>query len=259
MAQLTDRVSPNQNIIDIAKQQWETTKRNTIPTEIVQLPSAGKIYPKTSTLSSGQLEMRYMTAYDEDILTNASFLREGIVLDKLLTSLIVTPGVLVDDIAQVDKDALIIQSRILSYGPDYPVLITDPSTGVELKRTVDLTKIKHLPFTLESNDLGEFEYEINNNTKIKFVFLSVKQTNSISEDKTISNLLQGMIRQVGEKRAQADIEHFIRYEFMARDAKTFRSYVQTNTPGIDTNIEFEGELGGTFNSRFQFGSDFFWF
>ena len=74
MAQLTDRVSPNQNIIDIAKQQWETTKRNTISTEIVQLPSAGKIYPKTNTLSSGQLEMRYMTAYDEDILTNASFL-----------------------------------------------------------------------------------------------------------------------------------------------------------------------------------------
>ena len=68
-----------------------------------------------------------------------------------------------------------------------------------------------------------------------------------------------MIRQVGEKRAQADIEHFIRYEFMARDAKTFRNYVQTNTPGIDINIEFEGELGGTFNSRFQFGSNFFWF
>ena len=70
MKTVTDRIA-NQNIIAIAKQQYEQTKRNTIPCEIVSLPSAGKIYPENHPLRSGQIEMRYMTAYDEDILTNA--------------------------------------------------------------------------------------------------------------------------------------------------------------------------------------------
>ena len=72
----------NQDIIALAKQQYEQTKRNTIPTEIISLPSAGKIYPESHPLRSGQLEMRYMTASDEDILTNMSFIRENVVLDK---------------------------------------------------------------------------------------------------------------------------------------------------------------------------------
>jgi hypothetical protein len=259
MAQLTDRVSPNQNIIDIAKQQWETTKRNTIPTEIVQLPSAGKIYPKTTPLSSGQLEMRYMTAYDEDILTNASFLREGIVLDKLLTSLIVTPGILVDDIGAADKDALIIQARILSYGAEYPVKVLDPSTDTYINRTVNLTELKFIPFNLESDDLGEFDYEINADTKIKFSFLRSKHNKKSVDDQIISNMLNNMITEVNGSRKSADIVDFIRYTFLARDAKKFRDWIQANSPGINLEIKFEGEDGGTFNSKFQLGSDIFWF
>jgi hypothetical protein len=259
MAQLTDRVSPNQNIIDIAKQQWETTKRNTIPTEIVQLPSAGKIYPKTSPLSSGQLEMRYMTAYDEDILTNASFLREGIVLDKLLASLIVTPGVLIDDIGTADKDALIIQARILSYGAEYPVKVLDPSTDTYINRTVNLTELKFVPFNLESNDLGEFDYEINADTKIKFSFLRSKHNKKSVDDQLISNMLNNMITEVNGSRKLDDIVDFIRYTFLARDAKKFRDWVQSNSPGINLEIKFEGEAGDTFTSKFQLGSDIFWF
>jgi hypothetical protein len=259
MAQLTDRVSPNQNIIDIAKQQWETTKRNTIPTEIVQLPSAGKIYPKTSPLSSGQLEMRYMTAYDEDILTNASFLREGIVLDKLLTSLIVTPGVLVDDIATADKDALIIQARILSYGAEYPVKVLDPSTDTYINRTVNLTELKFIPFNLESDELGEFDYEINADTKIKFSFLRSKHNKTSVDDQLISNMLNNMITEVNGSRKTNDIVDFIRYKFLARDAKKFRDWIQANSPSINLETKFEGEDGGTFISKFQLGSDIFWF
>lgn len=259
MAQLTDRVSPNQDIIDIAKQQWETTKRSTIPTEIVLLPSAGKIYPKTSPLRNGQLEMRYMTAYDEDILTNASFLREGIVLDKLLTSLIVTPGVLVDDLATADKDALIIQSRILSYGAEYPVKVLDPSTDTYINRTVNLTELKFVAFNLESDDLGEFDYEINDDTKIKFSFLRSKHSKKTVDDQIISNMLFNMITQVNDSRKSADIIDFIRYKFLARDAKKFRDWVQANSPSINLETKFEGEDGGTFTSKFQLGSDIFWF
>ena len=258
MTQMTNRVS-NQNIVELAKKQYESQQRNKLPTVIVNLPSYGKIYSAEHPLRSGQIEMRYMTAYDEDILTNASFLREGIVLDKLLTSLIVTPGVLIDDIGAADKDALIIQARILSYGAEYPVKVLDPSTDTYINRTVNLTELKFVPFNLESDDLGEFDYEINDDTKIKFSFLRSKHNKKSVDDQIISNMLNNMITEVNGSRKPDDIVNFIRYTFLARDAKKFRDWVQSNSPGINLEIKFEGEDGGTFNSKFQLGSDIFWF
>jgi hypothetical protein len=249
----------NQDIIALAKQQYEQTKRNTIPTEIISLPSAGKIYPESHPLRSGQLEMRYMTAYDEDILTNLSYIREGIVLDKLIESLIITPGIDADTIAQADKDALIIQARILSYGPDYPVQVTDPATSKTYERTADLTKLTFLPFELQADQNGEFDYQVNDKFTLKFSFLTNRESKKITDDRTISNTLQGLIKQINASRSATDIENFIRYEFLARDAKRFREFVQANTPGVNLELEFEGEQGGTFKSKFQIGSNFFWF
>lgn len=249
----------NQDIIALAKQQYEQTKRNTIPTEIISLPSAGKIYPESHPLRSGQLEMRYMTAYDEDVLTNLSYIREGIVLDKLIESLIITPGIDADTIAQADKDALIIQARILSYGPEYPVQVTDPETGKTYERTADLTKLTFLPFELQADQNGEFDYQVNDKFTLKFSFLTNRESKKITDERTISNTLQGLIKQINASRSTTDIENFIRYEFLARDAKRFREFVQANTPGVNLELEFEGEEGGTFKSKFQIGSNFFWF
>jgi hypothetical protein len=249
----------NQDIIALAKQQYEQTKRNTIPTEIISLPSAGKIYPESHPLRNGQLEMRYMTAYDEDILTNLSYIREGIVLDKLIESLIITPGIDADTIAQADKDALIIQARILSYGPEYPVQVTDPETGKTYERTADLTKLTFLPFELQADQNGEFDYQVNDKFTLKFSFLTNRESKKITDDRTISSALQGLIKQINASRSATDIENFIRYEFLARDAKRFREFVQANTPGVNLELEFEGEQGGTFKSKFQIGSNFFWF
>jgi hypothetical protein len=249
----------NQDIIALAKQQYEQTKRNTIPTEVISLPSAGKIYPESHPLRSGQLEMRYMTAYDEDILTNLSYIREGIVLDKLIESLIITPGIDADTIAQADKDALIIQARILSYGPEYPVQVTDPETGKTYERTADLTKLTFLPFELQADQNGEFDYQVNDKFTLKFSFLTNRESKKITDERTISNTLQGLIKQINASRSTTDIENFIRYEFLARDAKRFREFVQANTPGVNLELEFEGEQGGTFKSKFQIGSNFFWF
>ena len=261
MTQVTNRLS-KQDLINIAKRDYETAQRSMLPSEIVNLPSKGQLYPATSPLRSGQLEMRYMTAYDEDILTNASYLKEGVVLDKLLDTLIVTPGVTISDVAQVDRDALLIQARILSYGAEYPVIVTNPTTGASLNKMVDLTKLTHKPFELQSDDNGEFSYrlEIRNQTyDIQFAFLSIEQTKKISQDTTISDLLKNMIRQIDDSRDANEIDSFIRFKFLAGEAKKFRSYVFDNMPGVNLEYEFEGESGGTFTAGFQIGSDFFWF
>lgn len=251
MAKLTDRYS-NENLINLATQKYDTTKKSTLPTEVVTLASGGKVYPKTNPLSSGKIEMRYMTAYDEDILTNASYIKEGIVLDKLLEALI-TSDINVSDIATVDKDGLIIHARIVSYGKMYPVLVTDPKTGNSLEREVDLTKISAINFKLKSDENGEFDYKVSDDLKLKFKYAIV------DTEQTISGALLKAITQVNESRSIEDIEHFVKYEFLALDAKKFRSYIADNAPAMNYEYEFEGEAGGTFTARFQPGTDLFWF
>lgn len=243
----------NQQLVDTIKHQYDKQQRSKLPSIVAILPSAGKIYPESSLLREGKIEMRYMTAYDEDILTNASYIREGIVFDKLLESIIIS-DVDVKEIAPVDKNGLIIYARILSYGPDYPVNVKDPKTGNTLTRTVDLKRIGYKPFDLNSDENGEFEYRVNDTTTIKYTYTSI-----LNDDDSVSQILQKIIRQVNDSRKPEDIENFLRYEFFAHDAKIFRSHYIETMPGLNLDYEFEGENGGTFIAGFPIGADLFWF
>jgi hypothetical protein len=243
----------NQDLVNIARQQYENKQKSKLPSVIVKLASGGKIYPKNHPLRSGQLEMRYMTAYDEDILTNASYITEGVVFDKLLESIILTP-ININDICAVDKDGLILHARIMAYGPEYAVKIQDPKTKKMLNRIVDLTEVQFKPFDLVSDDNGEFSYKVNEETTIKFSYPSSQVDND-----TVTQLITNLITEVNGIRERSVIDQFIRYDFLARDAKRFREYVKSNAPGIDYEINFEGEDGSTFKSMFPIGSDLFWF
>jgi len=243
----------NQHLVDKIKQDFDKQQRNKLPSIIATLPSAGRIYPESSPLRSGKIEMRYMTAYDEDILTNTSYIKEGVLFDKLLESIIVS-DIDIKEIASVDKNGLIIYARILSYGADYPVNVIDPATGKTIQRTVDLTKIGYKPFDLQSDENGEFTYQVNDTTSIKYTY-SV----NLTDNDSISQLLQKIICQVNESRNPLDIENFLRYEFFARDAKQFRTYYAETMPGLNLDYEFEGENGGTFIAGFPIGPDLFWF
>jgi hypothetical protein len=245
----------NTNIVDIAKQRYESKQRGKLPTIIVSLASAGKIYPETSPLRSGQIEMRYMTAYDEDILTNTSYIKNGVVFDKLLESIIVTEGINIHEISTFDKNGLIVYARILSYGSEYPIQIKDPETSNMLQRSIDLRNIGFKLFNLESDANGEFDYDIDGENSIKFSYnIKLDMLNS-----SVTEMLATIIKQVNETRAASDIENFIRYELLAKNSRDFRTYYLENVPGIDLTFEFEGENGGTFTSGFQLGSDLFWF
>ena len=126
MSKMTDRLS-NQDIVTLAKTQYENEKRSKLPSVIVPLSSKGLIYPENHVLRAGSVEMRYMTAYDEDILTNVSYRQNGVVFDKLLESIILTP-VDIKDISTVDRFGLIINARIIAYGSEYPVTVTNSKT-----------------------------------------------------------------------------------------------------------------------------------
>ena len=86
------------------------------PTEQLSLPSKGLLYPKDSPLSSGTIEVKYMTAREEDILTSANLIEKGTVIDKLLESVIANPKIKLDDLLIGDKNALMVGTRVLGYG-----------------------------------------------------------------------------------------------------------------------------------------------
>ena len=120
------------------------------PTETIDLPTKGKIYGPNSPLSSGKVELKYMTAKEEDILTSQNLIKKGLVIEKLLDALIVTQGINQDMLILGDKNALMIASRILAYGPEYTVEVShpnDPDQKVEHK--FDLSKC---PFKELSNE-----------------------------------------------------------------------------------------------------------
>ena len=89
------------------------------PSEIIDLPSGGLLYPKDSPLSSGKVEMKYMTAKEEDILTNQNFIKRGVVIDKLVQSLLIDKSIKYTDLFSGDKNALLVAARILGYGEIY--------------------------------------------------------------------------------------------------------------------------------------------
>ena len=110
------------------------------PTEVVELPSKGLVYPEDNPLSSGQIEMKYMTAKEEDILSNQNYIEKGIVIDKLLQSLIVS-DVDYKDLIVGDKNAIVIAARILGYGASYEVKKNHPQTGQSEIVSIDLTSL----------------------------------------------------------------------------------------------------------------------
>ena len=128
---------------------------------MIDLPSEGFFYDQNSPLASGQLELKYMTAKEEDILTSQNLIKKGVVLDKLFESVVVQTDVNIDDIVVGDKNAILLATRILGYGADYKVDVTDPFTGENQTVTIDLSKIqiKEVDFSKLSAD-NRYEFTL---------------------------------------------------------------------------------------------------
>lgn len=225
-----------------------TESKFKFPTEVVELPSKGLIYPKDNPLSSGKIEMKYMTAKEEDILTNTNYITKGIVLDKLLESLIVSK-INYNDLITGDKNALLIAARVLGYGKDYEF-----SYGGEIL-SVDLTTLEDK--NLNSKDLAEegvneFEFSLpSSKTAITFKLLTHGDEKSI--DRELEGLkkirkdivpeattrLKYMITSVDGDREKKTIREFIDTYLLARDARALREEIRRVSP--DVELKYYGD------------------
>jgi len=231
------------------------------PSEVIDLPSKGLLYSKENPLSSGQVEMKYMTAKEEDILTNQAYITKGIVIDKLLESLIVSK-VNLDDLYPGDKNAILIAARVLGYGKDYEFTVNNK------KYTVDLSTLENVEFdeSLFENGVGNIEFICpSTSNKITFKLLNghddkaiektIKGLKKIHKDSTpeLTTRLKYMITSVNGDEDQKSINDFVDNYFLARDARAFREYIKEIQPDIDLTTEVEGE-----EVTIPIGLSFFW-
>jgi hypothetical protein len=244
------------------------------PTNAVPLPSRGLLYDQNTPLSNGLVEMKFMTAREENILTTESYITQGIVIDKFLESMIVSPKFNYDDLLIGDKDALIIASRVYGYGEIYTIELTAPS-GRKQKIDVDLTQLQHKQLDESKLTTGQnrFAYSFSNRLgdyTLEFKLLTIGDNRKIEEklkkfrvagsaDRQITTRLEQMIVSVNGNSDPNFIKLFVENEFMAIDSRRFREYVASLTPGVNMEIEAVDEVTGEpFRGNVTIGSDFFW-
>jgi hypothetical protein len=232
------------------------------PTEEVELPSKGLIYPKENLLSSGKVEIKYMTAKEEDILSNQSYIQKGIVLDKLLESVIVSK-INIKDLIVGDKNAILIAARILGYGKDYKVEIKGEEQVIDLtaleNKIIDESLLiegkNEFSFTLPSTDT-EITYKIltgHDESKIDRELAGLKKINKEASPE-LSTRLKYMITSVGGETGTKEIREYVDNYLLAIDSRALREHIRITQPDVDLNYILDnGE-----EVNVPLGLSFFW-
>ena len=237
------------------------------PTEEVELPSKGLIYPKDNPLSSGKIEMKYMTAKEEDILTNQNYIKQGNVVDKLLKSLIVDKSVNYDDMIVGDTNAVLIAARILGYGKDYDFKYKGETTSVDLT-TLETTYLEESSIVENKN---EFTYTLpHTNTAITYKILTNRDEKKIdSEVKGLKKLdkqsspelstrLKYLVLSVNGESDNKTIRDFVDNYMLARDSRSLREHIRETQPDVQMKFDYMGENGVEEDAVVPMTAGFLW-
>ena len=223
------------------------------PTEVIDLPSKGYFYPEGHPLSSGKIELKYMTAKEEDILASQTLIKQGVVIDKLLQSLIVTK-VNYNEILTMDKNAIFIAARILAYGKEYEVEITCPSCGEKSKQVIDLQMFEEKVIDWSHFTKGQQTYNFTlpiGKQQLELKFLTHGDEKQIEEDmKQVKRLnkatgiegdlttrLKHLIISVDGDKSRAAINKLVD-NMLSRDSLALRQFMNEFSPDIDTTFTF---------------------
>lgn len=261
-----------------ATQQPQPTQQTAagfdFPTQVISLPSEGKVYAESNPLSKGTLEIKYMTAREEDILADRNLINKGIVLQKLLESVVVQPGVNADDLIVGDINAVYLATRMLGYGADYDVEVTDPFSGEKQKVTVDLS-------SLQTKDIDYSKLNRENRYELTLPVSKKKLVIKLlthKDEKDINQEIQAMERLTKGKSVGTDVTTRFKYtilevdgnsdrgvinkfvpNMLAGDTKALRNYFKEISPDIDMTFQFTSELtGDTEALDIPFGISFFY-
>ena len=270
----------DEKLKELALQNYKQTeaKKTNFPTEIIELPSKGLLYTPNSALATGKVEMKYMTAREEDILTSANLIRQGLVLDKLFQSMIISP-INYNDLSIGDKNAIMIAARILGYGKDYECSITCPSCEKDSKHTVDLTNLPTKEINLEAGSKmispNRFEFNLPQSKRVivfqllthgidtvidKKLATAKKTATRDSVDNELTTRLKHLIISVDGDTNTDYINHFVDNELFAMDSRALRAQIKEVGPDQSLTINFDCPHCGHEEDGLSFPitSQFFW-
>jgi hypothetical protein len=233
------------------------------PTEEVELPSKGLLYPDGHPLKSGKIEIKYMTAKEEDILSNQSYIQKGIVLDKLLESVIVNKEIKLNDLLIGDKNAVLIATRILGYGKNYSFTYNGE------RKDIDLTELDNKPFdeSYVIDGKNEFAFTLpHSNTPITFKVLDghdedkieteLKGLRKLQKDNVpeLTTRLKHIITSVNGEEDKKSIREFVDGYLLARDSRALREHINQVQPDVDMTVTLDGGE----EVSVPLGLNFFW-
>lgn len=249
-------------------------EKQNYPTEIIDLPSKGKLYSPESPLSSGKIEIKYPTAREEDILTSKNLIQKGIVIDKFIESLVVDKNININEILLGDKNAIIIASRILAYGKNYDVEITCPKCTNKNKETLDISKI-------ESKDIdglddwpqgqNEFKFKLPASKKTivfraltqhdeKMIDAELKSMKKMNKNKDIDHEITTRLKYaiVSIDGDSENIQSFVN-SMLSIDSRELRKEINRVVPDVDMEFNYECEnCGHEERMDIPLGIEFFW-
>ena len=248
-----------------------------VPTHFVDLPSEGRLYPSDSPLHKVEsVEMRYMTAKDEDILTNKSLIKNGTVLDRLLQGLLVDKAIKPEDFLVGDKSALIIQARINGYGSEYEAKVACPSCGTidnfefDLEQAYDKKSLDFDNLSAAKTDSNTFITTVLlSNAEVEIRLLTGKDEKIIANTNRMRTknkmpeltLTEQMLYYIVSVNGNSDRSYLSAFidTMPALDAKHLRTVYKEINPAVELVQQFECNACGYEQAlEVPFTSEFFW-
>ena len=232
-------------------------QESTYPSEVVDLPSNGHFYDSSSPLSVGTINLKVMTAREEDILTNQNYIKKGIVLDKLIESLIVDKDVKLDDLLLGDKNAVFVATRRFAYGDSYgPLQIKCPSCRENNECTFNLGDLKYKEVDLSKYPPGSNRFDVQlpycKKTVTCKLLTSGDEKQIDNETKMLQKIKSGNTSDVTTRLRytivavdgnvdKVEIKKFVENELTSRDSFELRKLIKERTPDVDLNFDFKCE------------------
>lgn len=250
-----------------------------VPTEFVELPSRGKLYPPEHPLHNEEsVEIKFMTAKEEDILTSKALIRKGLAIDRMLESIIVNKNIKVDELILGDKNALVVAARISGYGSEYEISVQCPACEEKVRHTFDLSKLEHSEQDFDSigveitenNTFKSSLYKLKNVVEFRLLTgkdelatlheMEMKKKNKVKTmlDSNATSQLKRAVVSVDGITDKVQISRFID-NLPALDARYLRGLIKKVTPEVDMSQTFEcASCGHEEEMEVPFTVEFFW-
>jgi rubrerythrin len=250
----------------------------TTPTEFIELPSKGRYYPPGHPLHGEEtLEIRYMTAKEEDILTDRALLKKGVAIDRAIQNLIVDRKIKINDLLVGDKNALIVAARITGYGEDYETKVTCPSCGELSEHNFDLSVLDILDVdqALEENNVQMTERNtfsltlpvtkatieckmLNGKDEVDISRITTRDQKANKGSTLLTTQLRKVITSVNGETDSFKIGVFV-LQMPAKDSKYIRNTLTAVTPNVNMTQAFDCDpCGYSADMEVPLTSNFFW-